>query len=121
MQETIGDLMTHFWFQDVKPRKGNCIWTNKIIGPRFLAEKPDRFLVQASLGNRLVLSSSIIPSITDHGPIYLEISAPESHGPLPFRFSSVWMEHQIFEDLISSSCTTLKVYMVLKLTFGNKK
>eukprot|EP00253_Pinus_taeda_P010309 PITA_10309 len=75
-------------------------WSNKRVGPRHIAARLDRFLVQGSflLLGLEVRSHILHSSISDHKPISLELLTPKDLGPIPFRFSSLWIKEADFMD-----------------------
>ena len=49
-------------------------------------------------------SSKIFPIYTsDHKPILLELSMGKNIGPIPFRFSPIWIQQEGFMDVVSSA------------------
>lgn len=49
-------------------------------------------------------SSKILPkSTSDHKPIIIELSADENLGPIPFRFNSLWLQHEGFQEMVSEA------------------
>ena len=91
--------------EDIKPSLGKFTWTNKRIGPGHIAAHLDRFLVQSSfLTFGLMASSKILPNYTsDHKPILLELSLDKNLGPIPFRFSSLWIHQEGFHEVVSTA------------------
>eukprot|EP00253_Pinus_taeda_P028428 PITA_28428 len=87
---------------DIKPVISKYTWSNKRIGPKHIAARLDRFLVQSSfllLG--LEARSHILhSSILDHKPISLELLTPKDLRPIPFRFSALWTKEKDFLDKI---------------------
>jgi len=81
------------------------MWTNRRIYPGHIAARLDRFLVQSSLlllG--LIEKAKILPySVSDHKPIRLEINKDQVRGPIPFRFSLIWIQDKDFLDLVSKT------------------
>ena len=104
-RELVEDIILGWDLIDIKPVKGKFTWTNKRIGPGHLATRPDRFLVHSfflSLG--LLASSKILPHCTsDHKPILLELALDQDLGPIPFRFSPLWIHHEDFLHVVSDS------------------
>jgi hypothetical protein len=46
--------------------------------------------------------SKILPfNASDHKPILLEFTKDSSLGPIPFRFSPSWIQHEDFHDLVN--------------------
>ena len=49
-------------------------------------------------------SSSILPKLTsDHKPILLQFEEEEYLGPIPFRFSPLWIDREGFMNIVSQS------------------
>ena len=92
-REWVEDLMMDWELEDIPPDKGKFTWTNKRIGPGHIAARLDRFLIQSSfLTLGLMATSRILPHYTsDHKPISLSLSRGEKLGPIPFRFSPIWV------------------------------
>eukprot|EP00253_Pinus_taeda_P008302 PITA_08302 len=85
---------------DIMLISGKYTWSNKRVGLGHIAAKLDHFLVQSSfllLG--LEARSHILhSSISDHKPIRLELLTTKDLGPIPFRFSSLWIKEADFMD-----------------------
>eukprot|EP00253_Pinus_taeda_P035966 PITA_35966 len=104
-REWVEDLMLGWELEDIKPTSGKFTWSNKRVGPNHIAAQLDRFLVQSSfLTCGLMASSKILPTNTsDHKPIILELSSDENLGPIPFRFSTLWLQHEGFQEMVSDA------------------
>jgi ribonuclease HI/exonuclease III len=104
-REWVEDLMQEWDLLDIKPSNGKYTWSNKRIGPGHIAARLDRFLVQSSfllLG--LEASMHILPcSVSDHKPIKLEFLAQQNLGPIPFRFSPLWVKEPDFMKKVKES------------------
>ena len=49
-------------------------------------------------------TSKILSNYTsDHKPILLELSLDGSLGPIPFRFSSLWIHQEGFQEVVSEA------------------
>ena len=94
-REWAEDIILGWDLVDIKPSKGKFTWTNKRLGPGHIAARLDRFLVHSSfLSLGLHASSKILPNcVSDHKPILLDLTVEENLGPIPFRFSPLWI-HQ---------------------------
>eukprot|EP00253_Pinus_taeda_P015500 PITA_15500 len=97
--------MLGWQLEDIKPSSGKFTWSNKRVGPNHIAAWLDRFLVRSSfLTCGLMASSKILPNSTsDHKPIILELSSDENLGRIPFRFSSLWLQHEGFQEMVSEA------------------
>jgi hypothetical protein len=104
-REWVEYIMSDWELEDAKPTKGKYTWSNKRAGPGHIADRLDRFLVHSTfmlLG--LTLSSSILPhSVSEHKPIMLDISHDKNLEPIPFRFSSAWLQDESFQDLVTKT------------------
>eukprot|EP00253_Pinus_taeda_P030086 PITA_30086 len=101
-RESVEDLMQEWDLIDIKLAIGKYTWSNKRVGPGHIAARLDRFLVQSSfllLG--LEARSHIFhSSISDHKPISLVLLIPKDLGPIPFKFSSLWIKEKDFMEKI---------------------
>ena len=97
-REWIKDIILGWDLIDIKPVKGKFTWSNKRIGPRHIAARLDRFLIHSSfLSLGLLASSKILPHCTsDHNPILLDLALDQDLGPIPFRFSPLWIQQKDF-------------------------
>jgi exonuclease III len=104
-REWVEDLMLDWDLEDIKPTKGKFTWTNRRSGPGHISARLDRFLLHSSfLTLGLYASSDILPSYTsDHKPISLTLSSGENLGPIPFRFSPLWVSSEGFLETVSDS------------------
>ena len=104
-REWVEDIILGWDLIDIKPSRGIFTWTNKSLGLGHIASRLDRFLVHSSfLSLGLHASSKIIPNcVSDHKPILLDLSLEEKLGPIPFRFSPLWIQQEGFYHLVSSS------------------
>ena len=107
-REWVEDIILGWDLIDIKPAKGKFTWTNKRIGPGHVAARHDRFLVQSSfLSLGLLASSKILPHCTsDHKPILLDLDLDQDLGPIPFRFSPLWIQHEDFLQVVVDSWKT---------------
>ena len=95
--------MLDWGLEDIKPSKGKYTWSNKILGSGYIAAHLDRFLVQNSfLDFGLKATSKILPHyVSYHKPIPLDLSLERKLGPIPFRFSPIWIQQEGFQDIVS--------------------
>lgn len=102
-REWVEDIMIGWDLEDIKPSAGKYTWSNKRLGPNHIATHLDRFLVQTSfLTSGLMASSKILPNCTsNHKPISLELSMDGFFGPIPFRFSPLWIQQEGFHEVVS--------------------
>jgi len=104
-REWVEDIISDWDLEDIKPHRGKYTWTNKRLGPGFIAARLDRFLVQQSLHIQgFDLSSSILPfNASDHKPIALVFNKDQNLGPIPFRFNPAWIPLEGFQDIVAAA------------------
>ena len=101
-REWVEELIQDWDMLDVKPPKGKYTWTNRRSGPGYIARRLDRFLIQSFFlllfldVSYVILSSSVL----DHKPIILELKPQMNLGPIPFRFSALWVQHSDLLDKV---------------------
>ena len=90
---------------DIKPSSGKYTWSNKRLGSGHIAARLDCFFVQSTfllLG--LESRMHILPcSVSDHRPIKLDLLAPMDQGPIPLKFSPLWVKEQYFMQLVKDT------------------
>ena len=104
-REWVEDIILDWELEDIKPSRGKFTWMNKRRAPSHIAARLDRFLVQSSfLTFDLMAASKIFPIYTlDHKPTLLELSMGKKLGPIPFRFSLIWIQQEGFMDVVSTA------------------
>ena len=65
-QEMVDSLIHSHYLLDLNPKKGSFTWTNNRLGLARISAHLDRFLVQSSLLDFGILSSSIMPKLTSN-------------------------------------------------------
>ena len=98
--------LTQQWdLLDFNPVRGLYTWSNNRSGLDHISARLDRFLVQGSLMmNKKIIKTKILPKLTsDHKPIQLLIEDEEDLGPLPFRFSPLWVEREGFTNTVKEA------------------
>ena len=90
---------------DFTPVSGIYTWTNNRVGSDHISARLDRFLVQSShLMNKKLITTKIFPKMTsDHKPIQLLVEDEEELGPIPFRFSPLWIEREGFMETVKDA------------------
>ena len=96
-QEWVEDIISDWDLEDIKSSKGKFTWTNKRVGPGHIAARLDRFLVHSSFLTLGLFANS------DHKPISLSLTSGEKLGPIPFRFSPLWVSMEGFYELVSKT------------------
>jgi len=104
-REWAEDILQEWDMLDIKPSSCKYSWSNKRLGPGHIAARLDRFFIQSSfllLG--LEPRMHILPNnISDHKPIKLELLAHLDLGPIPFRFSPLWIKEPGFMQIVKDS------------------
>lgn len=98
----VEDIIQQWDLLDLKPKKGRYTWNNNRTGVAHISARLDRFLVQSTLlMDKRIVSTRILPKLTsDHKPILLQLDEEETLGPIPFRFSPLWIEQEGFMEVI---------------------
>jgi len=104
-REWVEDIILDWDLEYIKPLWGNFTWSNKRLGLGHIAVHLDRFLIQFSfLTFDLLASFKILPNFfSDHNPILLDLSLGKNLGPLPFRFSPLWIHQEGFQEVVSTT------------------
>lgn len=102
MLPMVEDLIQQWDLLDFIPVKGLYTWSNNIVGEDHISAHLDRFLVQGALMmNKKIIITKILPKLTsDHKPTQLILEDEEDLGPIPFRFSPLWIERDGFIDIL---------------------
>ena len=102
MQEYVENLMQVWDLIDLKPKSGHFTWSNHRVGAANIYARLDIFLVHNTLLDNKIISTKILPKLTsDHHLISLWFEFEVNLGPIPFRFSPLWIERLGFMDLVS--------------------
>jgi ribonuclease HI/exonuclease III len=101
----VEELQHHWDLLDFSPIRGLYTWSNNRTGTEHISARLDRFLVQGSLiMGKKIIKNKILPKLTsDHKPIQLLIEEEEDLGPLPFRFSPLWIEREGFYETVKEA------------------
>lgn len=77
---------------------------NRRVGEAALATRLDRFVIKNQLLQRLTHYRQWFGSggISDHPPIYLEVSSPPIKPRAPFKFNSVWLQDPSYIELVTN-------------------
>ena len=98
--------LTQLWdLLDFNPVRGLFTWSNNRVGSDHISARLDQFLVQISLMmNKNIIITKILPKLTsDHKPIQLLMEEEEDLGPIPFRFSPLWIERDGFTEIVKAA------------------
>ena len=103
MHDTVEELIQVWDLIDLKPKLGRFTWSNHRVGATSISARLDLFLVHNSLlDGKSIISSKILPKLmSNHPPISLLFEKEEELGPIPFRFSPLWIERDGFMDIVS--------------------
>ena len=92
-----------------------------MVKPASIFAKLDRFLVHGPLlDSKWMISTKIIPKLVlDHHPITLQFEIEDELGPIPFRFSPLWIEREGYINTVFQAWSNFVVGS--PSLFGNKK
>jgi ribonuclease HI/exonuclease III len=101
----VEELQQQWDLLDFSPIRGLYTWSNNRTGTEHISARLDRFLVQGSLiMDKKIIKTKILPKLTsDHKPIQLLLEEEEDLGPLPFRFSPLWIEREGFYETVKEA------------------
>jgi hypothetical protein len=107
MLAKLEEIMQSWDLLDFNPIQGTFIWTNNRVGADHISARLDRFLVQSSIMmNKKIITTKILPKLTsDHKPIQLLLDEEEELGPIPFRFSPLWIDRGDYLETVNSAWT----------------
>lgn len=104
-REWVEDIMLDWELEDINPIRGKYTQSNKRLGPGHIVACLEKFLLQSSfLTFGLSASYKILPNyVSGHKPILLELLLDKNLGPIPFRFSPIWIQQDGFQEIVSST------------------
>eukprot|EP00253_Pinus_taeda_P005951 PITA_05951 len=105
MLATVEEIVQNWDLLDFPPVHGLYTWSNNRVGSEQISARLDRFMIQSGLLlNKKIASTKILPKLTsDHKPIQLLLEDEEDLGPIPFRFSPLWIEKPGFFDTVKEA------------------
>eukprot|EP00253_Pinus_taeda_P005582 PITA_05582 len=101
------DLLARHDLIDVPMIKILPTWRNRRIGEVALARRLDRFIMKGSMFRQIHLYKQWVGSggISDHYPIYLELSGPSKKPKAPFKFNHGWLQDPSYIKLVKDYWT----------------
>eukprot|EP00253_Pinus_taeda_P031947 PITA_31947 len=92
---------------DVPMIKTLPTWRNRRIGEAALARRLDRFIMKGSLFRQLHHYKQWVGTggISNHYPIYLELSGPTTKPKSPFKFNHGWLQDPSYIKLVKDFWT----------------
>lgn len=95
-------LLDTFKLVDVPMNKKMPTWHNRRIGEAALGRRLDQFLIHEELLRTLPLYRQWVGTggLSDHLPIYLQISGPSKKPPAPFKFFSGFLKDPKYINLV---------------------
>ena len=105
MLGTVEEIIQNWDLNDLKPNFGRYTWSNHRARAANISARLDRFLVNSSLiDGKSLVSTKILPKLSsDHYLISLLFEREEELGPIPFRFSLLWIDRVGFIDVVSQA------------------
>ena len=97
------DLLERHNLIDVPMNKPLPTWRNRRVGEAALARRLDRFIMKGSRIQQLHQYKQWVGvgGISDHYPIYLEISGPIQKPKAPFKFNHIWLQDPSYIQMVS--------------------
>ena len=105
MQPLVEELIQQWDLLDFKTKKGFYTWTNNRLGTEHISTRLDIFLVESMLllEKKLISPKILARFSSDHKPILLQLEEEENLGPIPSRFSPLWIEKDYFMETVMST------------------
>jgi len=105
MLDEVEDIFQRWDLLDFNPIRGIYTWSNNRVGTNHISARLDRFMVQSSIMmNKKIITTKLLPKLaSDHKPIQLLLEVEEDLGPIPFRFSPLWIEKEGFEETVKEA------------------
>lgn len=103
LTKTMEMLLDQHHLTDIPMIKPLPTWRNQRVGVAALARGLDRFLIKDSLIQKLSLYRQWVGfgGISDHSPIFVEISSPQKKLGAPFKFNSTWLKGPSYIQLVN--------------------
>ena len=103
MADTVEELILDWELMDLKPKVGHYTWSNHRAGAANISARLDRFLVHCSPidGKTIISSKILLKLLSNHNPISLLLEKDEELGPIPFKFSPLWIDRAGFFDVVT--------------------
>eukprot|EP00253_Pinus_taeda_P028094 PITA_28094 len=105
MLNQVEELFQRWDLLDFNPIRGIFTWTNNRLGSDHISARLDRFMVQGSImmKKKIIITKILAKLASDHKPIQLLLEDEKDLGPIPFRFSPLWIEKEGFEETIKAA------------------
>lgn len=105
MLNEVEDLFQRWDLLDFNPIRGIYTWSNNRVGNDHISARLDRFMVQISIMmKKKIIITKFLPKLaSDHKPIQLLLEDEKDLGPIPFRFSPLWIEKEGFEEIVKAA------------------
>eukprot|EP00253_Pinus_taeda_P019238 PITA_19238 len=105
MLDQVEDLFQRWDLLDFNPIRGIYTWTNNRLGSDHISARLDRFMVQGSImmKKKIIITKILAKLASDHKPIQLILEDEKDLGPIPFRFSPLWIEKEGFEETVKAA------------------
>ncbi|KAF9597474.1 hypothetical protein IFM89_018920 [Coptis chinensis] len=103
--EPAHDIINTQGFIDLDYKGYPYTWSNKITAPDNIQKRLDRALVNSEwlfLFPEAVLSHKVAIG-SDHCPLLLNSQPPPHSSPVPFKFQSMWINHQDYKSVVNNS------------------
>ena len=99
------NLLENMGLVDISPLVSIPSWSNRRAGEEGICKRLDRLLVSADFLDYDFLLNQWIGcgGVSDHQPVFLQISSPLHKAHSPFKFNADWLDHLDLVDALKSS------------------
>lgn len=103
LSDTMENLLDQAYLTDIPMNRPLPTWRNRRVGEVALAKRLDRFILKTLLIQHLSHYRQWVGlgGISDHSPIYLEITSPSINSKAPFKFNLYWLHDPSYSKLVS--------------------
>jgi len=103
LTDTISTLLEKHQWVDIPSARIQYTWSNNCSGDHSLARRLDRFLIKEAFLNSHPHIRQWVGTggISDHWPIFLELSDTNQRIKSPFKFNASWLKDPSYIQLVS--------------------
>ena len=100
---------------DINPLVAIPTWSNRRVGFEGISKRLDRLLVSADFLDCDFLLKQWIGcgGVSDHQPVFLQISSQSPKAHSPFKFNAGWLDHSDLVDALKDSWVLFDVQSAL--------
>lgn len=104
LSDTISTLLKEHQWVDIPSARVQYTWSNNRSGDHILARRLDRFLIKEAFLNSHPRTRQWVGTrgMSDHRPIFLELSNTYQKIKIPFKFNASWLKDPSYIQMVSN-------------------